>query len=133
MKKTILAFLLCLSATPAMAAPGALFVDGAINDTAARFLVDTGADEVSIPYSEAIRLGLPVFAGPRTESTTAGGNVGIYRLVLDSVTVGNVTVKNVAAHVSEYGLGNLPILLGMSFLSRVRFCLHNGRMTISNP
>lgn len=133
MKRTSLAFLLWLSTCPAPAAPGALFVDGFINGTPARFLVDTGADEISIPYPEAIRMGLPVFAGPRTESSTAGGNVGIYRLVLDSVTVGDVTVQNVAAHVSEYDSGKIPILLGMSFLGRVRFCIQNGRMTISNP
>lgn len=133
MKTTVLALLLLLSISLAFAGPGVVFVDGYINDVPVRFLVDTGADEISIPYSEAIRIGLPVFSGPRTESTTASGTVGVYKMTLDSVTVGNITVPHVAAHVSESDLGVPTVLLGMSFLSRVKVCFQNGRLMISNP
>lgn len=127
----ILALLLSLWAYTAAADPGVLFVDGFINEEPVRFLVDTGADEISIPYAEAIRMGLPVFEGRRLESNTASGTVGVYRIMLDSVTVAGVTVKNVAAHVSESDLGVQTVLLGMSFLGRVKVCFDRGKMNVS--
>lgn len=133
MKKTILVILLIFMISVAHGETGVIFVNGYINDVPVRFLVDTGSDEISIPYSEAIRIGLPVFEGPRTESTTASGTVGVYKMKLDSVRVGNVTVKDVAAHVSESDLGVPFVLLGMSFLSRVKVSLQNGKILISNP
>lgn len=130
-RNAALAALLLFQAQALSAAPGVIFVDGRINDASVHFLLDTGADEILIPYAEAIRLGLPVFAGERVESTTASGPVGTYRLTLDSVTVGGVTLHNVAARVSESNLGAQFVLLGMSFLHQVKFCIVNGRVTIS--
>lgn len=131
MQKYALVFLLLLQTGPSLASPGVIFVDGQINDSPVRFLVDTGADEILIPYAEAIRMGLPAFAGERTESTTASGPVGTYKLTLDSVTVGKVTLHNVAARVSESSLGVQQVLLGMSFLGRVRMCVEYGRIVIA--
>lgn len=131
MKKIALIGLLFLLPQPSPASPGVIFVDGRINDAPVRFLVDTGADEILLPYAEAIRLGLPVFAGERSESTTASGPVGTYKLNLDSVTVGKITLHDVAARVSESGLGTQYVLLGMSFLSRVRMCILHGQLVIS--
>jgi len=132
-RTALTAFSLLLSTVPALAGPGIIYVDGLIENNPVRFVVDTGADEISIPYSEAIRMGLPVFQGPRMESTTASGPVGVYRLNLASVTVGNVTLHNVAAHVSESDLGVQTVLLGMSFLGRVNVCFLRGKMLISDP
>jgi len=131
MQKAVLAFLLLLQTGPSLAVPGIIFIDGQINDSPVRFVVDTGADEILIPYTEAIRMGLPVFAGERTESTTASGRVGTYKLTLDSVTVGKVTLHNVAARVSESDLGAQYVLLGMSFLGRVKMCIEYGRVLIT--
>jgi clan AA aspartic protease (TIGR02281 family) len=119
-------------APPAPAAPtdGRLYVNGYIGDKPVRFLVDTGATEVSIPYKRAIELGIPVFAGQRGEGTTASGQVGIYRIRLASIAVGDVTVRNVAAHVSLNESGSQDILLGMSFLRHVTLVLRNGALTI---
>ncbi len=131
LQKVTLAILLSFQCGISSAAPGVIFVDGQINDAPVRFVVDTGADEILIPYTEAIRMGLPVFAGARTESKTASGTVGTYKLVLDSVTVGKVTLHNVAARVSESDLGVQYVLLGMSFLGRVEMCIQNGRVSIT--
>lgn len=109
---------------------GRLYVDGYIGDKPVRFLVDTGATEVSIPYKKAIELGIPVFAGKRGEGTTASGHVGIYRIRLASIAVGGVTVRNVAAHVSLNDSGSQDVLLGMSFLRHVTMVLRNGALTI---
>jgi clan AA aspartic protease (TIGR02281 family) len=110
---------------------GRLYVNGYIGSKPVRFLVDTGATEVSIPYKRAIELGIPVFAGQRGEGTTASGQVGIYRIRLASIAVGNVTVRNVAANVSLNDSGSQDILLGMSFLRHVTLVLRNGALTIS--
>lgn len=131
MHSAVLGFILLLQAGMAWASPGIIFVDGRINDAPVRFVVDTGADEILIPYAEAIRMGLPVFAGERIESTTASGQVGTYKLTLDTVTVGKITLHNVAARVSESDLGVQYVLLGMSFLGRVRMCVINGQVQIS--
>jgi clan AA aspartic protease (TIGR02281 family) len=114
----------------AAAKDGRLYVDGYIGDKPVRFLVDTGATEVSIPYKRAIELGIPVFAGQRGESTTASGQVGIYKIRLASIAVGNATVRNVAAQVSLNDSGSQDILLGMSFLRHVTLVLRNGALTI---
>jgi clan AA aspartic protease (TIGR02281 family) len=131
LRTAMIGLVLLLPGVPVQA--GVVFVDGMIEDKPVRFVVDTGADEISIPYAEAIRMGLPVFAGPRTESTTASGPVGVYRLTLASVTVGTVTLHDVAAHVSESDLGAQVVLLGMSFLGRVNVCLLQGKLQITDP
>lgn len=132
-RNAVAAFALLMSTAPALAGPGIMYADGRIGDHPVRFMIDTGADEISIPYNEAIRMGLPVFDGPRLEYTTASGPVGVYRLTLPSVTVGSVTLHDVAAHVSESPLGVPAVLLGMSFLRRVNVCFLQGRMVISDP
>ena len=109
---------------------GRLYVNGYIGNKPVRFLVDTGATDVSIPYKRAIELGIPVFAGQRGESTTASGRVGIYKIRLASIAVGNVTVRNVAADVSLNDSGSQDVLLGMSFLRHVTVVIRNGALTI---
>ena len=131
MKTAALVLFLLFQTQALSAAHGVIFVDGRINDSPVRFLVDTGADEILIPYAQAIRMGLPVFAGERIESTTASGPVGTYKLNLDAVTVGAVTLHNVAARVSESDLGVQYVLLGMSFLRQVKMCIVYGQVVIS--
>lgn len=106
------------------------YINGYIGNRLVKFMVDTGASEVSIPYKKAIELGIPVFSGQRAESITASGKVGIYKIRLQSVTVGNVTVRNVAAHVSLNEAGSQDILLGMSFLRYVNLSMRNGVVSI---
>jgi len=115
---------------PATTAGQIPFVNGYIGKKPVRFMVDTGASEVAIPYKRAVELGIPVFAGERAESTTASGRVGVYRIRLASITVGNVTVRNVPAHVSLNDGGSQHILLGMSFLRHVRLIVEGGRVSI---
>ncbi len=96
---------------------GDLVADGEVNGMPVRFAVDTGATFITLPAREASRLGLDYHNGQKTVMETANGNVFAYRLKLDTVRVGGVTVHNVDAVITE---GNsLPIaLLGMSFLNR---------------
>ena len=99
-------------------ARGHFVATGAINGIAVRFLVDTGATQVSLSNSEAKRLGINYIAGQKTLTSTANGVVPTYRVKLVEVRVGDIVLNNVdgTVHVGD----NLPIvLLGMSFLNRM--------------
>lgn len=100
-------------------AQGHFLVSGTINGTASvRFLVDTGATVVSISAEDARRAGVNYLRGQRAMTQTASGVAPVYRVKLDTLKVGDITLYNVdaAVHVS----GRLPIgLLGMSFLNRM--------------
>jgi aspartyl protease family protein len=115
-----------------LAAPmeGVLYINGYIGNKPVRFIVDTGASEVTIPYKRAIELGIPVFEGQRVETSTASGHMGAYKIQLVSVTVGNATVRNVAATVSLNESGTQDVLLGMSYLRYVSLVIRNGTLTI---
>lgn len=126
--KIFFLFLLLLCFSPVQA--DVLFADGLINGKPVTFLVDTGADEISIPYRQAIQLGIPVFSGQRAESMTASGKVGIYKLKLKTVTLGRVTLRDVDAHISLQESGEQTILLGMSFLGRVTAVFDHGILKI---
>src|SRR5690606_36594141 len=98
---------------------GHFIVTATINGAASvRFLVDTGATMVSISQDDARRAGVNYLAGERALSRTASGIAPIYRVKLDSLQVGDITIYNVDAAV--HASGQLPIgLLGMSFLNRM--------------
>lgn len=94
---------------------GHFYTDALVNGGTVRFLVDTGATLVSLPVAEAQRLGINYLQGTPGYSVLADGRrVVSYRVNLESVTVGDVTLFNVEGVVQG---GGMP-LLGMSFLSR---------------
>ena len=103
---------------------------GAINDVAIRFAVDTGATFVSLPASEARRLGLDYRKGEPALMQTANGVAPAYRIRLDTVRVGEVTVNGVEAVVME-GDGSQIALLGMSFLNRMDIRREGEIMTLT--
>lgn len=111
------------------AGAGGHFVgEGAINGNPIRFLVDTGATVIALPASEARRLGLDYRKGQRGISSTAGGVVPVYAVSLDTVRLGGIELRSVAAVVFEQGL-DTP-LLGMSFLNRVEMRRDGETMTL---
>jgi aspartyl protease family protein len=109
---------------------GHFFADGQVNGIAIRFTVDTGATFISLPASEARRLGLDYRNGQRALMETANGIVPAYRIKLDTVRVGQVSVNNVDAVVMEGE--TLPVaLLGMSFLNRMDMKREGQVMTLT--
>jgi aspartyl protease family protein len=95
---------------------GHFMAAGTINGAATQFLVDTGATLVAIPGAEARRLGLSFVNAPQMGVRTAGGVVPAYRITLDTVRVGGITLTSIDALVLDRGLD--VVLLGMSFLNR---------------
>jgi aspartyl protease family protein len=117
------------SATLAPDSTGHFSAPGQINGSSVRFLVDTGATLVSLPASEARRLGIDLTGAKRAISQTANGPVAVYRVVLGSVKVGDITLYNVDAVVHESdALG--VVLLGMSFLSRTEMHEDGGNLVL---
>lgn len=97
---------------------GHFVTPGAINGAPTQFLVDTGATSVAMGIAEARRLGINYLRGERGSISTAGGVVGAYRVMLDSVKVGDISLTQVEGVVIE-GPAMAVTLLGMSFLNRV--------------
>lgn len=90
---------------------------GQVNGGTVQFLVDTGATLIALPSSEARRLGINYLGGQRGYTETANGKAAAYRIRLDTVKVGDITLYGVDAVVME-GDGLKVALLGMSFLNR---------------
>src|SRR5579859_4692343 len=83
---------------------GHVVADGAVNGGHVRFLVDTGATLVSLPVAEAQRLGIDYRAGVKTYTVVADGRqVPGYLVMLDSVSIGGLTLLNVEAMVRDAG------------------------------
>ncbi len=111
-------------------AQGHFVATGAINGIAVRFLVDTGATQVSLSNSEAKRLGINYIAGQKTLTSTANGVVPTYKVKLDEVRVGDIVLNNVDGLV--HAGDNLPIaLLGMSFLNRMEMKRDGEKMVLT--
>ncbi|HWQ37509.1 MAG TPA: TIGR02281 family clan AA aspartic protease [Burkholderiales bacterium] len=109
---------------------GHFFTTGTINGVSVRFLVDTGATMVSMDVEAARRAGIDYLRGERALSITANGVTPVYRVKLDSVRVGDITLTNVDGTVHENAA--LPVvLLGMSFLGRLEMRREADRMTLT--
>ena len=97
-----------------------------INGKKVNVLVDTGATGVAISQRLADELGLESRHAVRT--MTANGESVAYMTRLESVQLGGIEARNVAAVIAP-GLGG-DALLGMSFLARMDVRLFQGTMTI---
>ena len=108
------------------------WVAGSIEGHPVQFLVDTGATSVAMNEGQARRLGIDYrVSGRPMVASTAGGNIRAWSIKLDSVKVGGLEVLGVEAAVLE---GDAPteVLLGMSFLSRVRWREENGVLLLES-
>jgi aspartyl protease family protein len=109
---------------------GHFVANGSINGVSVQFLVDTGASFISFGSSEAKRFGINYLNGQKSFSSTANGVVPTYRVKLDEVKVGDITLNNVdgMVHVGD----NLPVvLLGNSFLNRMEMKRDGEKMVLT--
>jgi len=110
---------------------GHFFVDGLVNGTNVRFMIDTGATVVAMNSIIARRIGIDYRkVGTPGMANTPGGVVRTYDIVLNNIQVGNVTLYNVAGSVIE---GSYPreSLLGMSFLGQLDMKRDGQKMELS--
>ena len=107
---------------------GHFLSDGSINGKRVRFLVDTGASVIALGRGDAERIGLDYKNAPRMVMNTANGQVVAFRVMLNSVRIGDVQVHNVEATVNP---GDMPfVLLGNSFLTRFQMKRENDMLTL---
>jgi aspartyl protease family protein len=97
-----------------------------INGEKVEVLIDTGATGVAISQRVADKLDLQSINAVRT-NTANGDSVG-YIVRLQSVKIGGVEARNVAAMIAPGLEGD--VLLGMSFLGRMDVRLFQGEMSI---
>ncbi|MEO3692380.1 retropepsin-like aspartic protease family protein [Roseateles paludis] len=101
---------------------------GSINGQTTQFLVDTGATNVSLSQVEADRLGLRYAYGRRIVTQTANGLVPAHLMLLSSLRVGDVEVRDVEAIIVPAAMSH--VLLGNSFLNRFQMKRENDVMTL---
>lgn len=105
---------------------------GSINGQAIRFLVDTGATTVAMSSIQAKKLNIKYrLDGKETTARTASGIAKAYRVNLKSVKVGDIQQNNVVGLVID-GAFPKEILLGMSFLNRLKVEKTGGVMTLES-
>jgi aspartyl protease family protein len=109
---------------------GHFAVDARVDGRRLTFLVDTGASHIAMPQREAARLGIhPRPSDFTVRVNTANGMTKAALVELRTVEVGDIVVRNVPAIVHpDEGLS--VNLLGMSFLSRVRWTHERGRLVL---
>jgi len=98
---------------------GHFHVEAEVNGRSVPVMVDTGATMVALSYEDAESAGIYLRPQDFTHGVnTANGRARVAPVQLDRVSIGDITVRNVRAVVSERGRLSTS-LLGMSFLSRL--------------
>jgi len=101
-------------------AHGHYFASAEVNGRPIDVLVDSGASIVALTYDDARRAGVLVRGSDYTQRvSTANGFARVAPVVLDRISIGAITVRNVPAAVTEPG-SLATSLLGMSFLARLQ-------------
>ncbi len=103
---------------------------GTINDAPVTFLLDTGATQVSIPAHIADDLGLIAQGNYRVQ--TANGSITVYKTEITQLSLGNIFLYNVAAHINP-SMKSDEILLGMSALKQVDFHQTGKKLILRDP
>ena len=109
---------------------GHFFSVGQVNGKSVRFLVDTGATSISLSSDFAQNAGIDFRKGQQMVMQTANGNTTAYRVTLDSVSLGDITLYQVDGVVMD-GIGANMALLGMSFLNRMEMRREGSVLTLT--
>ena len=109
---------------------GHYLASGTINDLPVVFLLDTGATDVSVPADLAERLDLR--RGAPRQTHTANGVITTYATRLERVTVGNIVLEGIRAHINPRASDH-EVLLGMSFLRHLELVQRGGELTLRQP
>ena len=109
---------------------GHYLADGRINGEPVVFLLDTGATQVSLSAQLARRIGVKL--GPAVGVQTAAGRARAYQTRLESVRLGAIEMRDVAALATE-GMDPGMVLLGMNFLKRLEMTQRGDELILRPP
>jgi aspartyl protease family protein len=109
---------------------GHFATDARVDGRRIAFVVDTGASQITIRASDAARLGFhPSQRDYKYRIHTANGEGRAAMVDLNMVELGNIVVRDIRALVVPDEALSVN-LLGMSFLSRVRWTHERGRLVL---
>jgi clan AA aspartic protease (TIGR02281 family) len=98
---------------------GAFAFDAVVNGGHVPMLFDTGASVVALRFEDAVRLGIPVAKlNYSARVKTANGTADVAPVMIDTLTVGNITQRAVQGFVAKQGMLQVN-LLGQTFLARL--------------
>jgi aspartyl protease family protein len=105
-------------------------VEARIDSRSIDFIVDTGASAIALRETSAAKLGIHPAARDYTiKMQTANGVGKAARVQLDRVEINGITVRDVAAVVvADEALSTN--LLGMTFLSRIKWTHDRGKLVL---
>lgn len=103
---------------------------GWINGQPVQLIVDTGATYVSLSSDLAKALNLKSLG--KGVADTANGRVTVDYTRLDSVRLGGIEMQNVEALITP-GMQGSGVLLGMSYLQKLRLTQIDGTLELSVP
>jgi aspartyl protease family protein len=93
-------------------------IQAKVNGTPIRFLVDTGASDVTLSPGDARRMGIDINSlSFNRRYATANGTVFGAPIRLNEISIGPISIRNVRASVNGADMGRS--LLGMSFLEHL--------------
>ena len=104
--------------------------NGFINNKPMRYMVDTGATGIAIGQPDAERIGLDYEKGDKVTVRTANGNAKAWRIRLNTVQVGDITIYGVDALVTPQPMPY--VLLGNTFLSKVHMTRQGNEMVLEH-
>ena len=111
-------------------ANGMFFASASVNGKSAQALIDTGATWVTMGPKTAQDLGINPAGGRERRLQTGNGVINARTVTLDSMKVGNITLKEVEAVVTD---NDNPLIIGMSFLRRLNVNTSGNSMTLVKP
>lgn len=110
-------------------ADGFFYANGTINGVPMRFLVDTGATTVTLSEQMAKKIRLDLKNGQAGIASTASGLARMTSARLNSISVGNIRLRDVTVGIVEGNFPQVP-LLGMSFLGQLDMLREGRRMEL---
>jgi aspartyl protease family protein len=109
---------------------GQFATEATVNGRSMNFLVDTGASLIAIRESDAAGIGIRPFPDDyKIPISTANGKGVAASAELKRVEIGGIEVRDIQAIIVPDSALSVN-LLGMSFLSRVRFAHEPGRLVL---
>ncbi len=90
------------------------------NSTKIDMMLDTGAGYSLIPLNAAIILGHKLSDKKMIPIITGNGRINVPLIMLNSITVGDIEVKNISVICHTIEMGEVQGLLGLNFLKQVR-------------
>lgn len=107
---------------------GHYVTSGLINGQDVTLLLDTGATTVAVPENLADRLGLKKMA--RGTASTANGLAEIYYTRINSLSIGEIELRDISATINPGMNHDSTVLLGMSALKNIEFTQRGEQLTL---